>query len=267
MRANAEQVERFREVADGADFYGPVANAFRAEPDRQDDHVLNGVLDLVVPGETWLDIGAGGGRYALPIARKAGEVIAIDPSAGMLKVLEEGMRDYGLSNVRVVNERWPMAESPRADVAFIANVGMDIEQFPAFLDAMDASASRLCVAVMGQQQATVLWDQLWPAVHGEPRVPLPALPEFLTLLLSRGRLFELCLVTRPPMMHDHRDHLLEFARRQTWVAPGGPKDRELERVVNELAAERDGRYGFNTEPVVMGVVSWQPPHDGPAAAG
>src|SRR5436309_1347422 len=84
VQANRDQVERFREVGDGADFYAPIAAMFRADPSRQDEGALNALRQLVRPEETWLDIGAGGGRYALPIALLAREVIALEPSEGML---------------------------------------------------------------------------------------------------------------------------------------------------------------------------------------
>jgi len=71
VRANREQVERVREVPDGADFYAPVSGLFRADPDRSDDPVLAELVTMATPGETWLDIGAGAGRYALPLARVA----------------------------------------------------------------------------------------------------------------------------------------------------------------------------------------------------
>src|SRR4029079_1494870 len=82
VRANREQVERIREVPDGQDFYAPVSSLFRADPTRTDDPVLHVLLDLVRHGETWLDVGAGAGRFALPIARaldeSGGEVVALD---------------------------------------------------------------------------------------------------------------------------------------------------------------------------------------------
>ncbi len=258
VRANADQVARFREVPDGQDFYGPVAGAFRDDPRRTGDGVLDTVLSLVEPGETWLDIGAGGGRYTLPIALKAGEVTAVDPSSGMLDVMRGGMAEHGIENVRIINDRWPMAEPPTADVAFIANVGMDIEAFGAFLDAMEASARRLCVCVMGYQQATVLFDRLWPEVHGEARATLPALPDFLVLLLARGRVFEVRLSTRPAMSYESKDDLRTFLRRQTWVNPGGEKDQKLERLIDEVVTERDGRFALSWEPVTVGIVSWEP---------
>ena len=54
----------------------------------------------------------------------------------------------------------------------------------------------LCVAVLLEQPPPTEADRLWPAVHGVERAALPSLPEFLALLLARGRLFEVQLVER-----------------------------------------------------------------------
>src|SRR3982074_3619754 len=83
VRANREQVDLFRE-ATPADFYAPVAGMFRADPRRTDEPVLEALRALVTPADTVLDIGTGGGRVALPLALGAREVLALDPSEGML---------------------------------------------------------------------------------------------------------------------------------------------------------------------------------------
>ena len=44
VRANAEQVDRFREVPDGTDFYAPVTGLFRADPTRTDEPALDALL-------------------------------------------------------------------------------------------------------------------------------------------------------------------------------------------------------------------------------
>src|SRR5215831_16096562 len=78
VRANREQVEQFRETSP-ADFYAPVAGMFRADPRRTDEPVLDVLRSLVQPDDVVLDIGAGGGRYSLPLALVSREVIALDP--------------------------------------------------------------------------------------------------------------------------------------------------------------------------------------------
>src|SRR4029079_18696050 len=146
-------------------------------------------------GETWLDVGAGAGRFALPIARRldpsGGGVIALDPARSMLEFLAEMAENYAIRNVRVIEARWPPAESRaladlESDVALIAHVGYDIEAIGPFLDALEAAADRLCVAVLMTRAPASAADPFWPPVHGEDRIALPALPDLLELLAAPG---------------------------------------------------------------------------------
>src|SRR3954462_476659 len=129
VRANAEQVDRFAEQR-SQDHYAPVANRFKVDPRRTDDSSLDALLTLARPDESWLDIGAGGGRYSLPLALAVREVIAVDPSPGMLNALREGMAENRAQKGGVVGGRWPAAAadaSIQADVSFISHVGYDVE--------------------------------------------------------------------------------------------------------------------------------------------
>jgi SAM-dependent methyltransferase len=259
VRAEREQVDRCREIEDPADFYAPVAHRFRHDPRRTDDAVLDRLLAIVETGDVWLDIGAGAGRYALPIALHAREVIAIDPSDGMLAVLREDMAEHGIANVRPVKGRWPLPGFEMSgDVCLMAHVGYDIEGLGAFLDAMEAAARRRCVAVLAEGAMTTVATLFWQTVHGEPRIALPALPEFLTVLLARGVLPEVVLEDRVPFTFDAYDDLLVVARRQLWVRPGSAKDAELSRLVQETARERDGRWALDWTQTRIGVVTWEP---------
>ncbi len=259
VRADREQVDRFREEAERLDFYAPVAAAFKADPRREDDSVLNALRELVEPGETWLDIGAGGGRFALPIALLAKDVIAVDASEAMLGILHEAMAEYGVPNVRTIRSRWPMEDAPRADVALIANVGNDIEQIGPFLDAMEASARRLCVMInLARPPASYAWP-LWPAIHGVEREPLPAVPEFLSLLLARGKLFEVRLFPRRPMSFEDPEDALPFLRQQLWIREGGEKDLRLRALLPEIVQRQDGRYTMSwAQPIPVALVTWRP---------
>jgi SAM-dependent methyltransferase len=259
VRAEREQVDRCREVADPADFYAPVADLFRHDPRRTEDPVLDELLAIARSGETWLDIGVGGGRYALPIALVVQEVMGLDPSVGMLDVLRAGMRDNHIHNLRPIEGRWPLPGfRAAADVALMAHVGYDIEDIGPFLDAMEESATRTCVAVMGEGAMTTVATLFWEAVHGEERIPLPALPELLALLVARGKLYELRLEERQPPAFNSVDDLLWMARRQLWVRPGSDKDAVLERLVRETASEHDGRWALDWSRSKIGIVTWGP---------
>lgn len=258
VRGNREQAERFREAPARPDFYAPVASVFKADPHRTDEPTLELLRSLVQPGDTWLDIGAGGGRYALPIALLAREVVALDPSDGMLAVLREGAAESGITNVRVVQSRWPSSQAIAADVCLISHVGYDIEEIGPFLDAMEAAASRTCVAVLLSESPAGAAARFWPAIHREPRVALPALPEFLTLLLSRGRFFDVTMLSRPPLAYPTPDAALGFLRQQLFIEAGGAKDAELQRLVRSEVSQVDGRFALARAPTPLGVVRWSP---------
>jgi SAM-dependent methyltransferase len=255
VRANREQVDQFRE-ATPRDFYAPIAGMFRADPRRSDDPALEALRKLVHADDAVLDIGAGGGRLALPLALVARRVVAIEPSEGMLRVLRESIAEYSVSNIEVVDSRWP-SDITQSDVALISHLGYDVEDIGPFLDAMESAARRLCVAVLLEQPPPTEADRLWPAIHGVERAALPALPEFLALLLARGRLFELQLVERPPQNYAHPDHMLAWLRQQLWTKPDGEKDVALQQVLRDSLLERDGQYALSRSPVRVGIVTWR----------
>ena len=268
VRANREQVDRIREVGDG-DFYASTTGLFRADPRRPDaeDASLAALRGLVEPGETWLDIGAGAGRYAMPLALAvgpAGQVIAVETSAAMLGALRDGLVEHDIGNVRIVEGRWPLGEGvlpmPAGDVALIAHVGYDIEAIGPFIDAMEASARRLCVAVMMERTPASVAEPFWPPVHGEERIALPALPAFVELLGARGRAPEVRMVERGDRSFPDRDGVIGFLRRQTWVAVDGPKDRRLQAMLDERLVPRpDGTVGLRDVPdLAIGLVTWEP---------
>jgi hypothetical protein len=258
VSANREQAERLREGSPPRDFYAAVASDFRADPHRTDEPALDYLRALVQPGETWLDIGAGGGRYALPLALLAKTVIAVEPSEGMRGVLQEGMTAHGIANIQIVSSRWPMEAAPAADVALIAHLGYDIEEIGPFLDAMEAVARRLCVAVLVTPSPPYPAEPFWPPIHGEARVALPALSEFLVLLLARGRLFDLRLCARSPLTHADRDGPLRWLYQQLFVSPDTPKGRRLAALAHDAITSREGRWALSWSPATIGIVTWRP---------
>jgi SAM-dependent methyltransferase len=258
VSANREQAERLRESSPPRDFYAPVASAFRADPRRTDEPALDALRALAQPDETWLDIGAGGGRYALPLALLVKDVVAVEPSEGMRRVLREGMAAHDIANVHVVPAHWPMGTLPTADVALMSHIGYDIEDVGAFLDAMEAAARRLCVAVLMTPSPPHLAEPFWPQIHGEARIALPALLEFLVLLVARGRPFEVRLLDREPITYADRDGPLTWLYQQLFVGPDTEKGRRLAALAREAISERAGRWALSWAPVTIGTVTWRP---------
>jgi SAM-dependent methyltransferase len=268
VQRNRDQVDRFREEPDGQDFYASVSSIFRDDPDREGDPVLDALRVHARPADTWLDIGAGAGRYALPLARVVREVVALDPSPGMLEALQAGMAEHRIENVRVVSGRWPAALAPdgpiaslaSVDVALIAHVGYDVEAIGPFLDAMERVASRECLAVLMERSPAMIAEPFWPPLHGEPRIALPGLPAFVDLLGARGRDPAVTMLESSLRRWNSRDEVETYVRRQAWVAPGTAKDRRMQALIDEwLVRGEDGLVELSVaEPLRVGLVAWLP---------
>jgi len=264
VRANREQAERLRESTTG-DHYAPISGLFVADPLRTDEPALEMLRSMAVPDETWLDIGAGAGRYALPLALRVREVIAVEPSPGMRRALRAGIDEHGLMNVRVVAGSWPeslalLEPLPAADVSLIAHVGYDIEEIGPFLAAMEAATRDRCVAILTDRSPASVADPFWPLVHGEDRVALPALPDLVGLLQARGCETEVIRVERSQRSFDSVDALTAFLRRQLFITEGGAKDLHFRAVMPDRIAFRDGAWTLADRPAgSIGIVTWRPP--------
>ena len=261
VRANREQAERLREAPASTDFYGPITNFFRADPRRTGDPVLAALQTHARSADTWLDVGAGAGRYALPLALHVRRVIAVDPSPGMLAAMRELADEFEVPNVEAIEARWPSGATShlRADAALIAHVGYDIEAIGPFLDAFEAAAGRICVAILNDVSPATGASAFWPAIYGESREELPALTEFVALLEARGRAPEVTPVARQPRDYASHADLLRWVRQQLFVEIGSQRDRRLVEAVESATIETgQGVRLAHQQPGFVGVVSWRP---------
>jgi hypothetical protein len=102
-------------------------------------------------------------------------------------------------------------------------------------------------------------DPFWPLVHGEERVPLPALPELVEVLRARGRDTEVIRVERQPRTFDSVPALTAFLRRQLFIAEDGEKDVHFRATLPDRIALRDGAWTLADRPTgSIGIVTWSP---------
>lgn len=267
VRANRDQAERLRESTTG-DHYAPISGLFIADPRRTGEPTLEMLRAMAAPDETWLDIGAGAGRYALPLALRVRQVIAVEPSPGMRRAMRAGIDEHGLGNVRVIAGAWPdslglLEPLPAADVSLIAHVGYDIEDIGPFLAGMEAATRDRCIAVLTDRSPASVADPFWPLVHGEERVALPALPDLLELLHARGCETEVVRVERLPRSFDSVDALTAFLRRQLFITEGGEKDLHFRAILPDRITQRGGAWTLADRPTgAIGIVTWRSPTAG-----
>lgn len=256
--ADAEQVARVREPDPEDDFYAPVAGTFR--PGQPTAAELELLVSLAEPDDRWLDIGAGGGRFALPLARRVREVIAVEPSPAMRAVLGEGVAEAGVTNLTVHDARWPVEGwTEQADVALAAHCLYDNREPIPFLEAMERHARRLCVVSLAWFPRGVQFAELFEAIHGEAFQPLPALREFVALLGALGRPCEVRRVWAGPAAGPIEPRQAQaFVRRMLWLRPGSEKDRRMCELIDRWWGGPDGVL-LPLGPREVGIVTWPTP--------
>ena len=243
VEADHEQVERCREVADPTDFYAPVATRFRDRESRGARRTCS-TSSAASPAPTTRGSTSARAPAATP-CRSRSTSRASSRSTRRRRCSASSPTACASTGSRTSRRSRPAGRPTSrpgtdVDVALMAHVGYDIGAIGPFLDAAEAAARRLCIAVMGEGAMTTVATLFWEPVHGEPRVALPALPELVALLFARGCLPEVSLTRRAPPTFPTLDELVSMARRQLWVRPGSPKDARLEELVRAQATERAG---------------------------
>ena len=96
------------------DAWSNMASAWKADPYRRCDPILNALSERIGANRTVLDVGGGAGRYALPLALQGNQVIVVDSSPAMvseigpfIKKLTDHTKDMVLL---VQSERSPLAQ-------------------------------------------------------------------------------------------------------------------------------------------------------------
>ncbi len=256
VEADAEQVHRIseRDLAT-LDYYAAMTGRFR--PGVRPSQELPILESLLEPGDTWLDIGAGGGRLSIPLAERVRRVVAIEPSASMREALGASALEAGLANVEVIAEPWPDAIAS-GDVALSAHAIYDIADVGAWVEAMERAASRLCVVALFDRARGHAWSEIFEAVHGEPMAALPAVREFVAVLGAMERTYEVRSLTSGAMEPTQEDAAFEQARRICWLVEGSEGDLRMQAFLRARYAAGPGLLGLPPMRRATYVVAWTP---------
>ncbi|MGE3960350.1 MAG: class I SAM-dependent methyltransferase [Dehalococcoidia bacterium] len=257
--ADREQVERIRDDhrGNGSDYYAPVASSF--SPARRESIEWPVVEALAQPGDTWLDIGAGGGRFAVPLAGIVQRVIAVEPSSAMREVMGQAIAEAGRTNVEVVDAKWPVPGwEHEVDVSMAAHALYDIADLDAWLDAQESATRRACIGIFGAFARGTQVADFFEAVHGEPMATLPALREFVAVLGARGRRYEVrSIATGEQAVVKPEQEVFATLRRLLWLGEGTQLDGKMQRLAREWYGAEGGLALPPMRPWV-GVVTWSP---------
>ena len=228
----------------------------RAHTER--DPLLRRLRRLTDASSRVIDVGAGTGRFALALAGGVERVVAVEPSAAMLAILQRDARERCAANVTVVQATWADARVEPADVAFSAFVLTLVPDAAPFLAKLDATARRHALLYLGAYSGDAVLDPLWRHFHGAPRVPGPSYLDAVAVLRELGIEHRVRVVEIP----DHRRWAtIEEAvdsYRDALLLGDAPQVRE--ELAGLLASWLPGRRGAYRSPLrVMpaAIVEWK----------
>ena len=206
---------------------------------QYDDRVKTTIAGLDITKDTRvLDIGAGPGTLAIPLAPLVQEITAIEPGAGMVSVLTEQCRARGISNISCVQKRWEDIDPDRDlkgpyDIV-IASLSLTMEDIRAALLTMDAvSRKYVCLYWFVDMP---FWERmyvdLWKPLHGSTYYPGPKADCLFEGLYQAGIYANVKMM---PLQKEYRFLSLEevtaFFRHRFSVTTG-----EQERVLDDYLA-------------------------------
>ena len=168
--------------------YGSINEAWNQMASKYDDDIVSSNRSKFIEKieqhepETILDIGAGTGVFAIPLAQNAKRVVAVEPSSGMLDILRKKAEEAGLSKIECINKRW---EDTSIDELLDINEGMydavvcshalyyitDLHQ--SFKKMNDVSKGHIHLFVLTDHASDAAYTKLWERLNNTPMPPYP----------------------------------------------------------------------------------------------
>lgn len=209
-----------------------------------------------------LDIGAGPGTIAIPLAKRVGEITAVEPAAGMVNVLKERIQEEGVKNIRIVQSGWE-----DVDIERDLEGAYDIVIASLSLNMMDMrEAARKMTAVCS---GTVnlywfadmpFWErnyfEVWPEMHGNRYHPGPKVDCLFMLLCQMGIYPD---VTMMPLDKEYRfsrpEEMFDHFRTRFGVTTDNQEDVMVRHLLAK-ARQEDGMYILSGE-TIYARLSWK----------
>lgn len=166
---------------------------YQTAQENSGERIEKTLRDLPLTGTSRvLDVGAGPGALALPIARQVDHVTAVEPSEGMRSVLEENIVAERIDNIDVVPKRWEDVSvaddlSPPYDIVF-ASYSLDVPDIRDAVRKLEEASSRYVYIYwfVGESSWDAMSRELWPLLHGSSYAPSPRCNVLYNVLYSMG---------------------------------------------------------------------------------
>jgi ubiquinone/menaquinone biosynthesis C-methylase UbiE len=250
---------RKRRQRDRTEFWDKRAKGFN-ESIKRNDRAERIIAKLDIKADdTVLDIGAGPGTLAIPLAKMVKQVTAIDPSKGMLACLKENAVTEGLKNITCINKKWENVaigrDMGKHDIVIASHslVMLDIHDA---ISKMNDVATRFVYIFTFAGRRFWDYDELWLRLFGEEFQPGPDYIYLYNVLYEMGIHANVEIIKSE---HNQRfSNLSEAVER--WMENLDVSSPEAEVVIRSYLSEKlvveDGALG-STQEMNSAMIWWK----------
>ena len=233
-----------------SDYWDRRAPCFARSTGARVDDFLRILEPFLSPRKTLIDVGAGAGRFATPLAQRLEWVTAVEPSEGMRSHIP--VRD----NVTIVASTWEDAEVAPADLVICSHVMYGVADPVPFLDKLQGAARDRVFVVMRESDLPHPATEVRRRLLGEMGPRLPRFSELFMLLLQMGITPDVDFMAYPTNTRyaDLEEALVDVRALygQGWDEKAG------KAALEELLRPDDGELVFDGGVVRSGVAHWTP---------
>ena len=131
------------------------------------DILLDFVKQQLRPEDTAIDIGAGTGRWTIPLAGVISRVTAIEPSKAMSDILMYNAEKAGVAaKINLVSETWENAVVEKHDVVACFHAMYMSADFKAFIHKIESHARKYCYLGIRHFPIDGIIQELGEKIHG-----------------------------------------------------------------------------------------------------
>ncbi|MEE8337197.1 MAG: class I SAM-dependent methyltransferase [Dehalococcoidia bacterium] len=265
VRARREQMEAQLSASGGppADWWAGRSAMFArgiGDPAAAPPFGLRQIADRLSRSATLIDIGAGAGRYSVPLSRLLAHVTLVEPSPAMAEHARAAFAAAGRDNFTIVEREWPGPRVPRASAVLMANVLAPVEHLERFLRPALRRASEWLFIIHGSiGDDSAVADRIAEAFHGEPRIPNPGAAELIPALHELGIYPDIVMGTRRfARSFDDLDHAATAMAGSALVAPTRGNLTRLRRILRgALRPVPGGRLALPVQELPIALMTWR----------